>query len=472
MNEKWNAIYNDEKNISLMDMLFYILKKWKSILLAAVVTMVLVAIVTVAGSYVGSQNEEHDNEANFTAEEMEVFQVQLDMIEEYKDNIREYDDYLTNSIKLKLDASKYYDGEVKYLLSAEDTASLLNVANAYKTRLSSEACLQELSSNMENNPKPEYLWEIVSVKQESYTDVSFTNNGKQALLTVTTKHYDKEECEKMLQFFEQKVQGLQREMDGGTGVTVSKIVSDIHVYSDMNLVPLRNAVNSEKSKVYGYIEDIEDNMTAEQWDYYKSLANGQNITENDNSISMSGISYKYAVIAAVAMAVVMFWGYAALYLLGGRVHSKQELESYIPVPIMSFDAETDRKKKNVVDAFISKLEKRRSSSVEENLEMIAAMIKNYASQYDTQKVYITGSRMLFAMNDQTQCLKELLQKENIELIAGNSILKDPMSLKEAGNCGYIVFWEKCSKTLEKDVLEEANKAISCGMKILGVILEK
>jgi hypothetical protein len=86
-------------------------------------------------------------------------------------------------------------------------------------------------------------------------------------------------------------------------------------------------------------------------------------------------------------------------------------------------------------------------------------------------MYITGS---FSKEDSelVQILKGLLAKDGVDVIAGNSILQDAKALQDASECGTVVFVEKCNVSKEKDIKEELDKAVSCGIKVLGIVLEK
>ena len=68
-------------------------------------------------------------------------------------------------------------------------------------------------------------------------------------------------------------------------------------------------------------------------------------------------------------------------------------------------------------------------------------------------------------------IKALLSKRNVEVVIGKSILKDTKTLQQAVDCGNIVFVEKCEVSLEKNIRSEISKACTCGINILGIILE-
>ena len=79
-----------------------------------------------------------------------------------------------------------------------------------------------------------------------------------------------------------------------------------------------------------------------------------------------------------------------------------------------------------------------------------------------------GSMQAQVMNT----LKELLEDKGFSTEVGDSIVTDAASLQHATDCGCMVLVEKCYESMEKDLQEELSKAMFCGIRVLGVILEK
>ena len=104
-------------------------------------------------------------------------------------------------------------------------------------------------------------------------------------------------------------------------------------------------------------------------------------------------------------------------------------------------------------------------------EMLAVLLAGHLSALGLKKVYLSGS----LGNGQAQVmstLKGLLEAKGFSAEVGDSIVTDAASLQQATDCGCMVFVEKCNESMEKDLQEELSEAMFCGIRVLGVILEK
>ena len=158
---------------------------------------------------------------------------------------------------------------------------------------------------------------------------------------------------------------------------------------------------------------------------------------------------KIVIVAAVAGAIATAVICAIVYLFNGRIHNKEELGSYMRLPI--FDMASDRKKGNTP-------------------EMLAVLLAGHLNAHGLEKVYLSGSlgrQQVQLLNT----LKELVEKKGFTAEVGKSILTDAGSLQKAADCGCMVFVEKCHESKDKDLREEISKAMFCGIRVLGVILE-
>ena len=155
-------VYNDEKEISLIDLCLYILKKWKLMVLAAAVLAVLAAGFTYMKSrsaYEAAINAlntpaEEPVEIDMTAEEKEAFQLKLDAIEEYDNIIADYDYYLDNSIYVQLNANKYYNGTLQYIFEVDSNEELVKVVALCNRQVFSEENYE--GSSIGSNPQIDF----------------------------------------------------------------------------------------------------------------------------------------------------------------------------------------------------------------------------------------------------------------------------------------------------------------------------
>ena len=84
---------NEEKEINLIDMCYYVLRQWKAIVLVTIAA----AILAGGFSYIKSCQVYQDVGTEDLADsEKEVIQEKIDLINEYKTNVEAYEFYFDN----------------------------------------------------------------------------------------------------------------------------------------------------------------------------------------------------------------------------------------------------------------------------------------------------------------------------------------------------------------------------------------
>lgn len=438
-------VYNDEKEISLIDLCLYILKKWKLMVLVAAVLAVLAAGFTYMKSrsaYEAAMNTlntpaEEPVEIDMTAEEKEAFQLKLDAIEEYDNIIADYDYYLDNSIYAQLNANKYYTGTLQYIFAVDSNEELVKTVDLCSSQVFSEENYEELAESLDTQTDATFLKEVVSAGKTSYEKELSTDVVE---YVITVSHFDESECQKMLDFYEAKMEL----MAGNTEVNAEKISGSLKTVRDSGLMNIRSNTIKAKTDIYNAKTTLITNMTEKEKEQYALIQGSIAKEENEEPVVISvpepGIDLKMVVLAAFAGVFCVAALYGCLYLFDGRVHGKKEMESWLKLPII--EAGKD--------------------------DTVAIMLSGIASQKEAKNVYVTSKGN--AGDDQK--LKAMLEKEGIAVVLGGDILTDAKALQEVSKCDSVVLIEKCFVSKESEIKEKIEKATACGANVLAVVLEK
>lgn len=233
--------------------------------------------------------------------------------------------------------------------------------------------------------------------------------------------------------------------------SAEKLSEKIILTSDSTLIDKKQEILYAKNNAAVNLENVKNSFTENQKRYQEWLELEETEeTEASEPEFVLSIPWKYMIVAAMAGAIGVAGFYVCVYLFDGRIHSKEELESCMRVPV--FDMAGDGGKGNTP-------------------EMLAMLLAGHLGTLGLKKVYLSGSlggHQIQVMNT----LKGLLENKGILAEFGESILSDAVSLQQAADCGCIVFVEKCFESKEKSLTEEISKAMFCGINVLGVILEK
>lgn len=454
------------KEISLLDMCFYILSKWKIMIAAALLGAVVVGTVSYLNSYKQYKDAqsvvktENAPTIDLTEDEIQALEAKIAVINEYEQDIAEYDYYLENSIRAKLNPNKFYRGSVNYYFEGGEENAKAKVF--CEEEILKESNYEELALRLTEETDAALIKEVVSFKQND-------ENGR---FSIVVEHYDKNECSIMLDFFEEKMKSAEEMLEAqGISADIQKVSSDIKTVNDYELVELSTNINNKRAAAYDNVSALEAKMTDVQKAYYMRNygENGEKVTDTTETAAKPGVNIKLTAVGVIMGLFFVICIFGVRYLFSDRVHTKEEMESWLSLPVYEYEVESN-KKVNFIDSTLNSVRKSMMAKSAETPEMIAQMIAIAAKQTNEKKIYFTG---------RTECVNsEVIKKimtemaaEDFEVMIGSSLLGNVEALKMAEEYGCMVLVEKCNVSQEKNIRQEIVKANTCGIKVLGVILE-
>lgn len=449
MNETYNHIYEEEKTISLVDLCFYILKRWRIMVIVALLAaliMVGYSGLTSYRNYQATKNAPDMPPVELTDSEISGLQTKLQSIKVYEDNVNAYQTYLEQSIKCKLDPNGFYEGSVNYVITLESDEEIMSAKTICEAEILNAEVYETLAEVLKEDAAASKVGEVVSLS----TEKAASGNELLMRLKVTARYYTEKGCQKMLTVLSEAIESVSLVAIRDDVGEFEKISERILFTSDASLIDAKQGILNSKTSANKNLTDLKNSITENQKKYQAWLeSSAEEETVKEEAKFKLSVNWKYVIIAAVAGAICVAGFYGVIYLFNGRIHTKEELESYLKVPVLSLG-----KGKN-----------------DNTPEMIATMLSGYIVAQDIKSLYLTGS----LGEKQAETMKELeglLQKKGVKIHCGNSILTDASALQQAIDSGCVVFLEKCNETLEKKVVDEIEKAAFCGVKVLGMILEK
>lgn len=455
MNENYNQIFDEGKSVSIVGLCAYVLKKWKLMVIVALVAAIAaggMSFVLSKQAYETAQNATGiPSEPAISDYDKEVVLTKMDMMEACRKAIGEYSYYYDNSIKAQLNPNSVPQGTINYVISGTNTEEVMRAVVFCEAMLLQEERYAELSGKLSIPSEPSMLREVAwmtATYMEDGVDNLGAGSSHDAKIKFVVRHYNYEDCEIMLSFFEEQmkecVEALAQE---NIQVTMKFVSSEMITCCDRSLATLSKDVRNGELSSYEVISNLKKNMSEEQTAYYEYLLKMEEIEVNGAPAVVAeapSVDILLTVIAAVAGAVCVAVLYAALYLFGGRVHNVDELKSWISAPVIEAEA---------------------------GAEMVAAILEGIAVKSDKKKIYLTGS-MAESNAEFIKQLKNVLATKGMEAMSGGSLLKDAKAFEEAASCGAVMLLEKCNVSKEKDLKETIVKAASCGIQVLGIVLEK
>ncbi len=456
MNDKMYNCYEEDREIDLIDLLFYVLKEWRKLILAIVVGAILGA-----GLFFVKNKKEDTVDINT--------QAKMDIAYENRQMYNKQLEYNNNSIIMKLDPNGYYSGVLKYYVSADKNTGV--ISELYKNIVNDEDVLNSLKEASGFDCDTTYISEIIYSYTSWDNDLFNINNEgesdnvqKHAFVGYDVVSNSQESCEKMLEVLSTKVLELQKEYQKTYGSYEATEVSSV----------VNKTVNSD------YISTQKDNLKKLD-DYLTTMETAENALSDDEKILYvekysdsadyedikemlledvkQSSGKKYFAIGIVLMVFLWAVYYAMKYILDSSIKTASELQSTYHLPIIG-RVRLDENTAKGLDKKISDW-KRKVNAKADTVDYIAQVIKNLGYE----KLALCGS----TENAEVSNLMNNVSKTCKQVKIGNFISESAESLDYAKEAGKELLVVQVGKNNRKEIERELESCRLQNIDVVGVI---
>ena len=170
MDEHKYNYYEDDVEIDLINMMFYLLKRWRGLVIAIILGLVLGLGIYLVKDHQQKAELAAQTAAVESADETEEFdeskydisddvEANMELAYQYRQLYRKQLEYNQKSIIMQLDPNAVYTGELKYYLSAGYDTGLVSVL--YQSILSDKDLLTELQEASGLDCEVPYIKELI-----------------------------------------------------------------------------------------------------------------------------------------------------------------------------------------------------------------------------------------------------------------------------------------------------------------------
>ena len=303
---------NDEEEIDLVQMMRYILQKWKILLLAGVVGLLL-------GGAFGAMKTGKE------PAQMDIDDLNIDQIQQYVSYHRFYEDEMTRqaeSIYMNMDPEAVYMANKSYYVAAQESdlnrislaiGSILQKQEVYdqvreKTGLTcSQRCLAELMS----------VWFTETEKKAIQLSDDNSNDGR---IYISVSAPSEEIGEAILAVLDAQVQAVcaQIAQTAEDGMTCEAMTKTGRTGYNGGVVSARQNGADRLAAYLETLSKIEEDLTDDDKAYYAQVYEGEWKPKNK--------MLKWAVLGGFAFFVLAGGWYVLMFLLDGSVKDTDELE--------------------------------------------------------------------------------------------------------------------------------------------------
>lgn len=451
MNENNSYLEQEETEIDLFHMMIYMLKHWKTLILAVVIGLLVGMGIFVLKQRNSTTSESEIEEYTVEPETEESMKIAYQYRQLYESQM-EYNDH---SFLMKMDANKVYAGELKYYISAGSDTEYITLL--YQNLINSEEVLTKIKEAGALEEDEQYVKEILSCSTNRGAD-SYVNDlveeaigassyiAKTAVINYKIIYSDKEACESMLQVLREAVEKLNDSFREKYQVyKIQEIYSSVSQSVDNGIAQKQGENISALNNYLNTVKNLESGFTGEDLLYYQTeylqknaIAGEEDIatiqTETDNPV-------KWAVIGVLLTSMLWFVYYLIMYLTDGHIKTADEVRSGFGLPIIGYIEEDSASAKGF-DKWIGKIE-RKHKGQGDTLEYISALLKTE----EAQKIFLCidqsdEAQRAAALSIQQKC-------DGVEI--GNMVYVDEDSLRKSKEAQKIILFIRLGCTERKDI---------------------
>lgn len=352
MNEHYENYDMDEMEIDLIDFLFYLLRRWKSlvamILLGAVLggAFYVVRTTKAANVVAGDYQPDADTEAN------------MKLAAQYRRLYDQQMDYNEHSIVMQMDPNQVYEGTLTYYLAAGEQTERL--AQLFTDIVNDPAVLAELKAAAGLDCKDQYVKELVSSTMlqgnvdESSVSGSLTSNIvtqmqvtvpsdgiSNTVITYQVAYLDQKTCEKMVEVLRNAIESAaQKYVDAYGEYEFDQLQSVVAVTVDEKYLEKQKSSAVLVDSYLTKLIKLEDEFNEVEKSYYQSMYHASEHVDFSQSLEVqNGISINILLkwlIMGIALLFIL-WGafFSFKYMLDTSIKTLDEVKK-MKLPVVGY----------------------------------------------------------------------------------------------------------------------------------------
>ena len=266
MNEYKSFCRETEREISLIDLFFYMLSHWRSLIAAVLIGVLLGCGICFLKVEMVEMTPEQAVLAGTYVAPPEI-QIRMSQGSQYRKLYDKQAEYLRESFLMQMDSNRVYTGTAKYYLAAGDNTRFLS--ENLKNILNDNELILELRNIVGVEKEPQYIRELsgcqvvwneslsASADQESYID---------AVITYTVSFGEEMKCNEILQVVERKAEAAVDEFQKDYEISKFERIHDgIELIANQDIMlQQKTATDNANTYITNYVK-AENEFCANLW---------------------------------------------------------------------------------------------------------------------------------------------------------------------------------------------------------------
>ena len=484
---------NSDNKIILTDLIYYILLRWRTIFLVALIFCVLFFSSKLLKGYNSLGGQDH-SEVQKTYErsydEYMILKTQLDdKSNELLQSIQENEDYRHQSILMNLDPHMAYKSTLTYVVnddadnqvisSDKEIAQVLNrkinsILGSYASTMQDDAFFQNIQQEIGAKIDKKYLAELV------YVQVDYQSK----LLHITAFGKDKNQVQSINDAIEKQIQNAKSKIeiavgahrlelissyignDGDTDILIGAIPED----GENENISYQTSIKKLQKAASDTITDLQNQLM----DCNKQLSelNEPAAPEGISRYTLVKASIKFGILGFIAGAFLMVYCYVLQYLGSGKLISSDEMQDRYGIPVMAAYKAPMCKQPNALDKFINRIYgiSEHKSCLSDVYALAASNVMAHMEKAESVKILLAGNAGAEVFDCTVSEMREKLNDYDVEVIAAGNINENGDAIQKLQIAENIVLVEQSGVSRTKDIKKELQTLRDLNKEIVGAIV--
>lgn len=416
--------YEEEEEISLVDLIAYVFRHLKKMLIVSVV------VALVLGGLLGYKKSRVNEEEYATSMEAylaskEIFDKKIDLI------TNDLSNYVENSSFFDLNTENSIQAKALYLV---DTGYQVIPSSTYQNHDYTSTVINTYINKITSSNVLNKLAKKYNIGEDSINDYIYVTTSDY-MIDINVYYTNEKDALDMLHDLEDVLLSYNDEISSSIADNnLTKISETTYQGANNNIVSIQQ---NKLTVIDTYIENL------------NKVQSELSALNEPEKTSFKKSFIKFGAIGFVGIFFVMCVYYALAFIFSDKVYSADEFKDKTKTKIKVLGNLTFDKINNKYISWINNLEKR---PVSNDYELVASNIKAYGN---TNKVLISGDLEDGIKEEIVSNLKKLLK--NVEIISCGSLLTDSNAVNKLDNIDSVILLAKCNKTSYKTIKEEKDK---------------
>ena len=458
---------NYEQEIDLKDLMFAVLRKWRPIIVIAVVFAVLLgALKTVKGirqlgdeEYVKKNQDtyvmnldQYNSTKGRLEKEIENLQQNIESQQEYKDHsilmyINPYDEYVET-------ATFYISTDYAIMpgMMYQNPNTATSILKAYMSIAQNGEMYNYVLGKMNNKIGIRYLKELVKIVPD------YDNN----MLDITVIGDTRKTASDVMGYIKDSIASSKDSITEAIGEHENNLVDESQfVTVDLELDKTQTEFSANMDQL-----DISLKQKTKE---LSELAEPKNNLLSKGSVLKSAV--KYAVLGGVLGAFIAVFFLCVAFLMSDKLVNEKELKRRYGIMVLGVFRRNDKKRAfGFVDKWLDKMEGVSGREMEDSrtFEVVAANALNYMEQDRAADVILVGTVETEKLEQVRAGLASMLGAAALSV--GGNLGKDASAIKKAAACDAVILVEQRGGSLFGGIEQELDLVRSLGKKVIGCIV--